>query len=107
MLAFQMIAVESGLALEVSTNGAIIPTSRAKGDPFAVAKRNGWTFEDGRGTKAARRRALEDVVSIRTANDPLYTPMSTTTKALGEEDTARAVKRGQRWKATGEVTPEF
>lgn len=107
MLGFQLIMVESALALEVNTDGAMMATSRAKGDPFAVAKRNGWTFQTGKGTKKARRSALEDVVSIRTANDPNYKPGSTTTQALGQEDTDRAVARGQRWLAQGEVTPEF
>lgn len=102
---FQLIAVESGLALEVTTNGTIIPTSRAKGDPFKVAKRLGITFETGNGTKAARRRALADVVAFRTANDPRYTPGEYTTKALGVEDTERAVAAGKAWAEAGEAVP--
>lgn len=104
---FQLIMVENALALEVKTDGALIATSRAKGDAYKVAKRNGWTFQTGNGTKKARRAALEDVVSIRTANDPNYKPGAYVTEALGQEDTDRAVARGQRWLAQGEVTPEF
>lgn len=104
---FQLIMVENALALEVKTDGAMMATSRAKGDPYKVAQRNGWTFQGGKGTKKARRAALEDVISIRTANDPNYTPGPYVTEALGAEDTDRAVARGKRWLATGEASPEF
>jgi len=105
MSMFQVIMVENGLALEVTTNGALIPTSRAKGDPYKVAKRLGITFQTGNGTKKARRMALADVVAFRTANDPGYTPGDYVTKALGQEDTDRAVAAGQSWVATGEALP--
>lgn len=104
---FQLIMVENALALEVKTNGELIATSRAKGDAYKVAQRQGWTFQTGKGTKKARRAALEDVISIRTANDPNYTPGAYVREALGPEDTDRAVARGQRWLATGNPTPEF
>ena len=104
---FQLIMVENALALEVTTEGKMIATSRAKGDPFKVAKRNGWTFQTGNGTKGARRAALMDVVSIRVANDDRYTPGDYVTKALGQDDTDRAVRRGKQWKVTGEPTPDF
>lgn len=102
---FQLIMVENGLALEVTTNGALIPTSRAKGDPFKVAKRLGVTFETGNGTKAARKRALADVVAFRTANDPNYTPGKYVTDALGEALTGQAVVAGKSWIAKGEAIP--
>ncbi len=104
---FQLIMVENALALEVKTNGELIATSRAKGDAYKVAQRNGWTFQSGKGTKKARRAALEDVISIRTANDPNYTPGNYVTEALGQEDTDRAVSRGKRWLTEGEVSQEF
>lgn len=104
---FQLLMVENALALEVKSDGAMMATSRAKGDPYKVAQRNGWTFQTGKGTKKARRAALEDVVSIRTANDPRYTPGEYVRSALGAEDTERAVARGQRWLAEGAVSPEF
>jgi len=102
---FQVIMVENGLALEVSSNGALIPTSRAKGDPYKVAKRLGITFQTGIGTKKARRMALADVVAFRAANDPRYTPGDYVTKALGKEDTDRAVTAGRSWVDTGEALP--
>lgn len=104
---FQLIMVENALALEIKTDGKMIATSRAKGDPFKVAKRNGWTFQSGNGTKGARRAALLDVISIRVANDPNYTPGQYVTDAVGQDDVDRAVARGQRWKVTGEPTPDF
>lgn len=105
MSMFRLIMVENGLALEVKTNGDLIPTSRAKGDPYKVAKQMGVTFEQGKGTKAARRRALADVVAFRTANDSGYTPGEYVREALGAEDTDRAIAAGQSWRSTGEALP--
>lgn len=104
---FQLLMVENALALEVKTDGAMIATSRAKGDPYKVAQRQGWTFQTGKGTKKARRSALLDVVSIRAASDPNYTPGAYVTEALGLEDTDRAVTRGRRWAVEGEPSEAF
>lgn len=80
----QLLMVIHGLTLEVNTQGELIPTSRAKGDPFKVAKRNGWTFETGNGTIAARTRCLRDCLGMMLANDPNYEVSHLTVKALGE-----------------------
>lgn len=89
---FQMLAVIHGLALEVNTQGKMISTSRSKGDPYKVAKRNGWTFETGNGTLAARQRALRDVVGVMIANRPEYVIDGTIKTALGDlEDSARSL----------------
>ncbi len=105
MIGYILIGIESGLAMEVGSDGAMIATSRSKGDPYKVAQREGVTFQTGRGTKKARRMALADVVAFRTANQSNYEPMSTTRKALGDEDTDRAVAAGLEWRETGEALP--
>lgn len=104
---FQLIMVENALALEVKSEGKMIATSRAKGDPYAVAKRNGWTFQTGKGTQKARRAALLDVISIRAASDPNYTPGQYVQDAVSPEDAERSVARGRRWKETGVTDEDF
>lgn len=104
---FQLIVVENALALEVTSNGELIATSRVKGDPYKVAQRNGWTFQTGKGTKKARRAALLDVISIRAASDPNYTPGEYVKKAVTPEDAERSVSRGRRWLATGVTDEDF
>lgn len=80
----QLIAVLLALATEVNSEGKMLATSRAKGDPYKIAKKNGWTFETGNGTLAARRRALRDVLAIMIANRENYQIPSTVSQALGD-----------------------
>lgn len=86
----QLIGCLLGLAMEVNSDGKMIATSRAKGDPFKIAKKNGWTFEKGNGTIAARRRALRDVLAVMMANREGYEVPATVQNALGDDLVADA-----------------
>jgi hypothetical protein len=97
----QLIGVLLGLAIEVNSKGKMLSTSRAKGDPYKIAKKNGWTFETGNGTLAARQRCLRDVLAIMIANRDGYEVPSTVAQALGPDMVADAhslaaqIKAGQ------------